>query len=362
MNASAPPPPGSERSSLPVAAICSRIVARPVLTSDAAWEAPVVPTFATVRWITTTSFCSWPFSCCSSCFACVPAEPVGAGSAFSVVFSLAVAALAFASAWSTVALVGFAATDLPAAVTEERQVTNALHTLFAQVDETAVLFVVVAELWLLEPQAAVERARATAATASGSSLEVPVMGQADPFGGTGTSPEPDEPRSPPATRGGRYLCHRGIMRGMTAAAEELLGALSAIRRALRRYSGRPVELSSLTGAQLELVRLLRRRPGASIADAALELRVAPNTVSTLVRQLSEAGVVARAVDGADRRVARLTLAPAISRKVDAWRDRRFEALGAALASLPREDRDSLAGALPALGLLAEALEAAGAGG
>jgi DNA-binding MarR family transcriptional regulator len=149
---------------------------------------------------------------------------------------------------------------------------------------------------------------------------------------------------------------------MATAAEELLGTLSAIRRALRRYSGRPVELSSLTGAQLELVRLLRRRPGASIADAALELRVAPNTVSTLVRQLSEAGVVARAVDGADRRVARLTIAPAISRKVDAWRDRRFEALGAALASLHRDDRDRLADALPALARLAEALEAAGAGG
>jgi DNA-binding MarR family transcriptional regulator len=145
---------------------------------------------------------------------------------------------------------------------------------------------------------------------------------------------------------------------MSFAAEELLGTLAAIRRALRRYSGRPVELSSLTGAQLELVRLLRRRPGASIADAALELRVAPNTVSTLVRQLTEAGVVARAVDGTDRRVARLTITSAIARKVDAWRDRRVEAVGAALAGLTDDDRRRLADALPTLARLAEALELA----
>jgi DNA-binding MarR family transcriptional regulator len=148
---------------------------------------------------------------------------------------------------------------------------------------------------------------------------------------------------------------------VTIAAEELLGALSAIRRALRRYSGRPVELSSLTGAQLELVRLLRRRPGISIADAALELRVAPNTVSTLVGQLAGAGVVARGVDGDDRRVARLTLAPPIARKVDAWRDRRFDALGSALAELTDDEQRRLAEALPALARLASTLEAAGAG-
>ncbi|HEY1635005.1 MAG TPA: winged helix-turn-helix transcriptional regulator, partial [Acidimicrobiales bacterium] len=69
-------------------------------------------------------------------------------------------------------------------------------------------------------------------------------------------------------------------------ADELLTNIASIRRAGRRQAGRPVELSSLTGAQLELLRLVRRRPGVSIADAAQELRLAPNTVSTLVRQLT----------------------------------------------------------------------------
>ena len=141
--------------------------------------------------------------------------------------------------------------------------------------------------------------------------------------------------------------------------EELLDALSSIRRAIRRTSDRPAFLASLTGAQIELVRLLRRQPDLTVAEAAHELRLAANTVSTLVGQLAEAGVVARAVDATDRRVARLTLTPAIARKVDAWRDRRFEALGGALADLTDDDRRRVADALPALARLAEALEVAG---
>ena len=92
------------------------------------------------------------------------------------------------------------------------------------------------------------------------------------------------------------------------AADELLRSLFSIRRTGRRIAGRPTEFASLTGAQLELVRLVRRRPGVSVAEAASELQLAPNTVSTLVRRLTETGIVVRTVDGVDRRVARLDLA------------------------------------------------------
>src|ERR1700689_5709826 len=96
------------------------------------------------------------------------------------------------------------------------------------------------------------------------------------------------------------------MFGGPATPEDLLEALAAIRRAIRRRVGRPAELSVLTGAQLEVVRLLRREPGVSIADAAARLRVAPNTVSTLVGQLADAGVLERRSDEAARGRARLT--------------------------------------------------------
>jgi DNA-binding MarR family transcriptional regulator len=142
-----------------------------------------------------------------------------------------------------------------------------------------------------------------------------------------------------------------------AAADTLLTQMARIRRAGRRHSGRPAELSLLTGAQLELVRLVRRRPGVSVAEAAQELTLAANTVSTLVRQLTEAGMLVRSVDQADRRIARLQLSAAISDKVDAWRDRRMVALAEALAELPDEQQRQFAGALALLTRVADRLEA-----
>jgi DNA-binding MarR family transcriptional regulator len=139
-------------------------------------------------------------------------------------------------------------------------------------------------------------------------------------------------------------------------ADELLTNMASIRRAGRRHSGRPVELSSLTGAQLELLRLIRRRAGVSIADAAQELRLAPNTVSTLVRQLTNGGLMLRGVHGSDRRVARLELSADIRRKVDAWRDRRVLAVGDAIERLSPEDQRSMIEAVPVLARLAEHLE------
>jgi DNA-binding MarR family transcriptional regulator len=139
-------------------------------------------------------------------------------------------------------------------------------------------------------------------------------------------------------------------------ADELLDAIASLRRAIRRTAQRPVELAGLTGAQLELVRLLRRNPGLSIADAARELRVAPNTVSTLVRQLADAGLVSREVDLVDRRVARLSLEPAMQRKVEAWRDRRVESLERALSTLSPLERKRVESVIPTLLQLGSELE------
>jgi DNA-binding MarR family transcriptional regulator len=122
-------------------------------------------------------------------------------------------------------------------------------------------------------------------------------------------------------------------------ADRLLAAMASLRRTLRRRALRPTELFSLTGSQLELVRLVRRQPGVSVAEAASELRLAPNTVSTLVRQLSDLRLLSRSADASDRRVARLDLSTDIRRKVDAWRDRRVDALTSAMGQLSvREER------------------------
>jgi DNA-binding MarR family transcriptional regulator len=136
----------------------------------------------------------------------------------------------------------------------------------------------------------------------------------------------------------------------------LIATMASIRRSARRLARRPPSLATLTGAQLELVRLVRRQPEISVSEAALALRLVPNTVSTLVGQLSEAGMLRRIPDQVDRRIIRLQLAPGTRRKVDAWLERRLGVLSDAVQRLSVGDRRRLAQALPVLEHLAEMLE------
>jgi DNA-binding MarR family transcriptional regulator len=142
-----------------------------------------------------------------------------------------------------------------------------------------------------------------------------------------------------------------------AVAERLLSAMGLIRRTGRRGAGRPKELMSLTASQLELLRLVRRHPGISVTNAAAELHLVPNTVSTLVGQLTSLGLLVRRPDRHDRRVARLDLNPETGRQVEAWRDRRVALLATTIDALGAGDRRRIAGAAAALERLADRLEA-----
>jgi DNA-binding MarR family transcriptional regulator len=139
-------------------------------------------------------------------------------------------------------------------------------------------------------------------------------------------------------------------------ADELLAVMASIRRSGRLLAKRPVELSTLTGSQLDLVRLVLRRPGVSVTQAAEELRLAPNTVSTLVRQLTDEHLLTRRIDQQDRRVARLDLAPAMRRKVGAFRDRRVAMLVSAIVQMSASDRRRLADSVAVLEQLAGRLQ------
>lgn len=139
-------------------------------------------------------------------------------------------------------------------------------------------------------------------------------------------------------------------------AERLGEALGALRRQLRRTVGRPWPTVELTGSQVELVRLVRREPGRTVSEAADRLGLAPNTVSTLVRQLTEAGLLRREPDPADRRMARLHVTAAARRRIEGWRDHRTELLAQALDRLDPADRDALAAAVPAMSRLVGVLQ------
>ncbi|WP_062645888.1 MarR family winged helix-turn-helix transcriptional regulator [Streptomyces maremycinicus] len=134
--------------------------------------------------------------------------------------------------------------------------------------------------------------------------------------------------------------------------EELADALVGVQRLLRRRLRAGLTVPRLRGAEVELLRLVEARPGIGVSDAAKELYLAGNSVSTLVNQLVKDGYLVRETDPADRRAARLLLTEAAETRLRAWRERRAALVGRQLARLDAADREALRAALPALRALA----------
>jgi DNA-binding MarR family transcriptional regulator len=144
--------------------------------------------------------------------------------------------------------------------------------------------------------------------------------------------------------------------GADELASGLVSVIGPLRRLLRRRVQDDWPVEPLPAAQLDLVRLVGQQPGIGVADAAARLRLAPNTVSTLVRQLVEADLVRRERDPQDGRSARLSLTPAAEARLAAWRARRAAAARRAIERLGDDDRARLEAAIPALERLIEELD------
>ena len=146
---------------------------------------------------------------------------------------------------------------------------------------------------------------------------------------------------------------------MSVATEPTAGVLAKafgrINRALRYRTRAAHEALGVTDSESELLRLLRRQPGLRVQDAALELGVASNSVSTLVKQLTRSGLVQRTTDPQDARAAHLRLTPQAESWLQGLRSTREDAVAAAYETLSEQDRASLEAATPALRKLAEAL-------
>jgi DNA-binding MarR family transcriptional regulator len=134
----------------------------------------------------------------------------------------------------------------------------------------------------------------------------------------------------------------------TLTADALLGAVTRLRRVIRRRLRRQIPGPPLRGAQVELLQLVESQPGTGVAAAAQSLHLAGNSVSTLVNQLVTTGYLVRETDPADRRAARLFLTDAATERLRRWRSTRRELVGDALDRLPAAEVDALAAALPAL--------------
>jgi DNA-binding MarR family transcriptional regulator len=118
----------------------------------------------------------------------------------------------------------------------------------------------------------------------------------------------------------------------TELAAELLGTVGRFRRRVRSSGGTSIG-TGLPESQAELLRLIGRRPGISVREAATELGLAPNTASTLVSKLSAEGLLLRTVDPDDRRVGRLRLTAPAQLLADESRAAKRAALNSALNRL-----------------------------
>ncbi|MFI6808893.1 MarR family winged helix-turn-helix transcriptional regulator [Streptomyces luteogriseus] len=137
--------------------------------------------------------------------------------------------------------------------------------------------------------------------------------------------------------------------------EELADALVGVQRLIRRRLRGQMPDPRLRGAEVELLRLVVARPGIGISDAAKDLGLAANSVSTLVNQLATAGYLVRETDPADRRAARLLPTPAAGTRLREWRRRRAELVRHQVSRLDEPDLRALHAAIPALRKLADTL-------
>lgn len=129
-----------------------------------------------------------------------------------------------------------------------------------------------------------------------------------------------------------------------------------MRRTIRRALRQAAAPEPLPPTHCELLRVAESRPGVTVAEAAQELRLAPNTVSTLVSKLTSAGLLSRSRGTTDGRTALLTVTASARQRLAERRDLRAELAGQALGRLSLADRQALAAAIPALIRLAEEME------
>jgi DNA-binding MarR family transcriptional regulator len=141
-----------------------------------------------------------------------------------------------------------------------------------------------------------------------------------------------------------------------AEATDLLTALGTIRRVARSAVRGSAYAQALPPARSELLRLTARRPGISVAEAAQELHLAPNSVSTMVSKLAADGLLSRDRGTADGRSVRLTVTDEGQARIGEWRDIRAELAGRALERLGAADRQAIKAAVPALARLAEQMD------
>lgn len=151
-----------------------------------------------------------------------------------------------------------------------------------------------------------------------------------------TSPRPSLARSPRAG---------APRRGTTDLADRLHSAAIHLLRRLRRED----DASGLPAPQLSALSVIVFGGGPiTLGELARAEQVRPPTISKLIVELEQQGLVEREADGNDRRIVRVRATTLGSKVLHDGRQRRVAALVASLGALSSRDRAQLARALPVL--------------
>jgi DNA-binding MarR family transcriptional regulator len=138
---------------------------------------------------------------------------------------------------------------------------------------------------------------------------------------------------------------------------ELADMVARLRRAMRRAARAVDPANPLAVAQLELLSAVADEPGIRPGELARRLRLAPNSVTTLVNGLSTKGLITRTAGGADARAVKLTLTGKGREAVDGWKRTNASIIETALTALEEDHYRVLSTALPALRELTQAVDA-----
>jgi DNA-binding MarR family transcriptional regulator len=144
---------------------------------------------------------------------------------------------------------------------------------------------------------------------------------------------------------------------MLVDAVPLADTVARLRRAMRKAARGADPANPLSVAQLELLSSIAEQPGARPGRLARTLRLAPNSVTTLVNGLQARGLVTKTHSTEDARAIALELTEAGRAAVTRWHALNTSIVESALATLDPRHQRALATALPALHELVQAIDA-----
>jgi DNA-binding MarR family transcriptional regulator len=128
-------------------------------------------------------------------------------------------------------------------------------------------------------------------------------------------------------------------------------AIGRLSRRLRQQAG-----GEISASQLSALASIQRLAPVTLGELAAVEQVRPPTMTRIVAQLEEAGLVERRVDQSDRRFARVELSPSGRDRLERIRTRKDAYLVQRLASFTPEELETLR---QAAALLERVLEEAG---